>query len=1154
MDQASNMRAYFEKINSEVDIVHSLATRCREKGIDPDDKVEIMMARDMAERVVGLISVVAPELKNSNIVQRIKELEKEYGAQDWRIALIVALETAKEKFCKFEDKKEAMEVGLRVGIAYITNGVVSSPLEGFTKIEIKKRRDGEEYLALYFSGPMRSAGGTAESVSVVIGDYIRKHMGYKKYDPDDAEVRRICTELLDYHEKVTNLQYLPSDEEISFLIKNVPVQITGDPSEKKEVSNYKGLDRIETDRIRNGVCLVVGEGLAQKAPKLWKQFSKWGKDFGLEEWNFLGDFVKLQKDIKAKKEVKSDDDSGSRLKPDYTFVKDIVAGRPVFTHPLAKGGFRLRYGRARVSGFSAQAMHPATMAILDDFIAVGTQLKVERPGKSAVIAVCDSIEGPVVKLEDDSVLKLDSLEIARKVRKDIKEIIYLGDVLIAYGDFFNRGHTLVPVGYCEEWWAQELEKGVGEGDGGEFSEIVKNLKENNFLKIGFDDALAMSKKFNIPLHPSYNYFWNELTLDDLKLLKEWINAGKFLESKLVLPYLKETKTKRAFELLGVPHLVISNEYVVVKGDDAKALNFYFTDLKIDESKSILDVVSGKGVLIRDKLGTPVGARMGRPEKAKMRKLTGSPQVLFPVGEEGGRLRSFQSSLDKGYVNSQFPIYNCECGNESIYRVCELCGKKTKKMFLCKQCGLTDKICHENLVSEYKYSKLDIAKYFNHAVKVAEINRSMLPELIKGVRGTSNKNHVPEALVKGILRAVHKIYVNKDGTTRYDMTEMPITHFKAKEIGTSIEKLKQMGYLIDIAGKELVDDDQVLELRIQDVILPAATEALDETSDSVFFRVANFVDDLLEKAYGQKKFYNLKSSKDLVGHLVLSLAPHISAGAVGRIIGFSKTQAILAHPYFHSMVRRDCDGDELCCMLLVDAMVNFSRQYLPAHRGSTQDAPLVLTSVLTPSEVDDMVFDMDVAWRYPLEMYEGSLDFKKPWDFKVPQLGERLGKDEEFFGFGYTHPVGDLNGASCCSAYKSLPTMAEKVNGQMEIARKVRAVKTEDVARLVIERHFIRDLKGNLRKFSMQQFRCVKCNEKYRRPPIAGHCIKGKCMGKIIFTISHGSIIKYLQPSLDLAEKFNIPNYLKETLDLTKMRVESVFGKVDEKQEGLSKFF
>ena len=59
-------------------------------------------------------------------------------------------------------------------------------------------------------------------------------------------------------------------------------------------------------------------------------------------------------------------------------------------------------------------------------------------------------------------------------------------------------------------------------------------------------------------------------------------------------------------------------------------------------------------------------------------------------------------------------------------------------------------------------------------------------------------------------------------------------------------------------------------------------------------------------------------------------------------------------------------------------------------------------------------------------------------------------------------------------------MAEKVNGQMEIARKVRAVKTEDVARLVIERHFIRDLKGNLRKFSMQQFRCVNRRTLYKR--------------------------------------------------------------------------
>ena len=48
-------------------------------------------------------------------------------------------------------------------------------------------------------------------------------------------------------------------------------------------------------------------------------------------------------------------------------------------------------------------------------------------------------------------------------------------------------------------------------------------------------------------------------------------------------------------------------------------------------------------------------------------------------------------------------------------------------------------------------------------------------------------------------------------------------------------------------------------------------------------------------------------------------------------------------------------------------------------------------------------------------------------------------------------------------------MEEKLFGQMEIAKKVRAVDMNDVAQLVIQKHFLRDIKGNLRKFSMQQF-------------------------------------------------------------------------------------
>ena len=123
---------------------------------------------------------------------------------------------------------------------------------------------------------------------------------------------------------------------------------------------------------------------------------------------------------------------------------------------------------------------------------------------------------------------------------------------------------------------------------------------------------------------------------------------------------------------------------------------------------------------------------------------------------------------------------------------------------------------------------------------------------------------------------------------------------------------------------------------------------------------------------------------------------------------------------------------------------------------------------------------------------------------------------------------------------------------MDIAEKINAVDERDVARLVIEKHFLKDTKGNLRKFSMQQFRCVKCNEKFRRPPLIGKCTK--CSGKIIFTIAENSVIKYLLPSMSLADKYDIPAYLKQTLVLLQRRIEGMFGKEKEKQEGLGRWF
>ncbi|MBI2557986.1 DNA polymerase II large subunit [Candidatus Woesearchaeota archaeon] len=1162
---------YTTDIMRKVEHAYAMANKARLLGYDPEDSVNIPLAKNMAERVEGLVSVAAPQIMNSGIPARIKELESIYGKLDWRVALTISLETSQQKFCKFETEKEAIETGIRVGLAYSTLGVVASPLEGFVGLKIRRRLDGGEYFALMYSGPIRSAGGTAGALSIVIADYIRKNMGYSTYDPTEKEAKRMVTELYDYHERITNLQYLPTEKEILFLVSNLPVQIDGDASEDLEVSNHKDLDRIETNRIRSGPCLVVGECIAQKAAKVWIQLKKWGGNFGLEHWAFLQDFVHLQKETRAKQKT-----SKKGIMPIYTYIEDLVSGRPVLTHPLSVGGFRLRYGRCRTSGYSATAIHPATMIILDNYIAIGTQLKVERPGKATAVTVCDSIEGPIVKLNDNSVVRIDTEQKAKEFVSSVKEILFLGDILISYGDFFNRGHTLVPAGYCEEWWALEVERAAtnlfGSLDYHKLSQLT-NINKDHLEKLTKEclterpdpaTALMISQKLEVPLHPYYTYHWKTILREDFLELLKWFASARVefdgsSANKIVLP--RNEVGKRVLELTGAPHIFVNNEYTIIEKEDAEIFfvllklgeNDFCEQYKAIESEDALGMINSVSkIKIRDKSGIFIGARMGRPEKGKVRKLDGNPHTLFPVGKEGGKTRAFQSAIELGYIEAEFPIRFCaKCKKETIFSVCEQCDAKTKKMGHCSSCGtVQDAKCRHGEVPQYKTQRIDINSYFKNVLK--KLNMQQYPDLIKGVRGTSSKNHIPEHFAKGILRAKYDLPVNRDGTTRYDMTQLPITNFKPKEIGTSIDELKNMGYTHDINDLELSDPDQVLEMMPQDIILPKCEDAPEIGADKILYNVGIFIDELLALLYKQKKFYKFGTEKDLTGHLVVALAPHTSAGIVGRIIGFSKTQAFYAHPLFHAATRRDCDGDEASVTLLMDALLNFSRQFLPDSRGSTQDAPLVLTSILVPTEVDDMIFDLDVMPRYPIEFYEATQEYMSPSAVKVDRFLNILDSENQYAKIFYTHPVSNINGGVRCSSYKILPSMEDKLKGQMELAEKIRAVDAADVARLVIEKHLLRDIRGNLRKFSQQQFRCSKCTEKYRRPPLTGKCLA--CGSRLIFTVTEGAIIKYLEPAISLSEKYNVPPYLKQTLLLTKDRVEGLFGREKDKQEGLGRWF
>ncbi|RLG12495.1 DNA polymerase II large subunit, partial [Candidatus Pacearchaeota archaeon] len=708
-------------------------------------------------------------------------------------------------------------------------------------------------------------------------------------------------------------------------------------------------------------------------------------------------------------------------------------------------------------------------------------------------------------------------------------------------------------------------------------------KKINAFEVSIDKALFLSKKFNIPLHPDYIFYWTEISKEEFVIFLNWLKNSFIRERKIIFPFNKTEQEKfelgkRALEILGAEHMV-TTENVVLDEINSKALlanlgvdlkildsdttlNNFVELNKFDFEKDILRIINDVSQFkIKDKAGDFIGTRMGRPEKAKLRKLQGSPNVLFPIGSEGGRMRSLQTACEVGKVRAEFPIYKCEnCGKETIYKVCENCGKETKKLFYFydTQEKKTTKYCpsSEREGTPYCRMDLDINHYFDKAVEKLEMEENEIPLLVKGVRGLSSGEKQMEHLAKGLLRAKYDLQVNKDGTIRFDATELPLIAFKPVEIGVSIEKLKELGYDKDIYGKDLVNEEQIIELMPHDILLPSSPETPDERADDVFIKISQFVDEELERFYGLESFYNVKTREDLVGKLGVCMAPHNCAGVICRIVGFSNTQGLMASPYMHAAIRRDCDGDEAAVMLLGDVLLNFSRKFLPSHRGGTQDAPLVLNAKIDAGEVDDQILDFEFVSNeeYPLELYEKAEQRKHSSDVKEIVLCSdvlKQGKDP-FRNFGFTHSSKNFNNGIVCSSYKRLATMQEKVQHQMELVERLRAVDTSDTARLIIERHFIRDMRGNLRKFSMQGFRCVSCNEKFRRPPLSGVC--PACGGKIIFTINEGGIKKYLEPALNLAKKYDLSPYIKQTLQLTKEYIDSIFGKELEKQESIEKWF
>jgi len=876
----------------------------------------------------------------------------------------------------------------------------------------------------------------------------------------------------------------------------------------------------------------------------------------LDGWDWLG---KL-KDIAQKDEKKVDLDTTDKnnkvvIPPNSKFVADVIAGRPVFSHPSEIGGHRIRYGRSRNTGLAAAGLHPATMTLLDDFIAIGTQLRIERPGKSASICPVSSIEVPIVKLKNGTVRKISSVKMAKECFKDIEKILFLGDILFGFGEFSENNHKIVPSGYVEEWWALELEEAIQ-------NQQNSNLELTRYIEDPFKnipsakEAIDMAKKYNIPLHPKYTDFWGNISGGELLILREALVSGYNKNSNRI--DLKNTKElKEILEKAFISHTI--NDTNLLLDDPTSEIFTSIFDLnnrkdhnltKGDDVFTLFSIFSP--IEIRNKAPFFMGTRMGRPEKSERKSMKGI-QSLFPLSDKVGNTRLVEKAVELGKVKIDICRKKCpKCETITPFNLCPKCGTHTMFQKICLKCNKfypkNEEKCHQcgGLLNFSKEASFNIR---NYTMSMSKSLKVALPSKFKGIIGLTNKFKVPEPIVKGILRAKNGLMVYKTAEIRYDATDIPLTHFKPKEIKTPVNRLIELGYKKDYKNSDLSNPDQILELQVQDVLLS------DDCAD-YFVKIANFIDDELEFFYKMDRFYHISERENLIGHLVVGLAPHTSAGIVGRIIGFSPARSIYAHPFWHAAKRRNCDGDEDGIMLLLDPLLNFSRYYLPSKIGGRMDATLVISSVLDPNEIDSEAHNMDTLYRYPLEFYKATQKYVMPVEIeeKMNLVKKRLGTSDQYENLGFNIPTSDINEGPITTAYKTYTSMEEKINAQLHLAKIIKAVNEKKVAEKILSTHFTPDILGNLRKFAVQNFRCVKCNVKFARPPLsnAGKC--PKCGSKVILTVNRGGIEKYIPKAIKLCKTFNLDEYTIQRMGLIEEYVESLTNNPKIKQQKLSNFF
>ena len=185
----AEMERYHLWLDERTEEAYAIAEAARSKRFDPRDHVEIPRAADLASRTEKLL---VEHLDGHPVADDIRAMLAEHDRET--TSILMAQKVAAAFRDNGYDMVKSIDVGLRVGLAVLTEAVLVAPLEGISEVRLLSNVDGSSFVSVFFAGPIRAAGGTAQALAVLIADMIRRELGIDPYKPTDPEVERVKEE------------------------------------------------------------------------------------------------------------------------------------------------------------------------------------------------------------------------------------------------------------------------------------------------------------------------------------------------------------------------------------------------------------------------------------------------------------------------------------------------------------------------------------------------------------------------------------------------------------------------------------------------------------------------------------------------------------------------------------------------------------------------------------------------------------------------------------------------------------------------------------------------------------------------------------------------------------------------------------------------